>query len=486
AERADDVVQQARILTNQADCRLREARYPQALEVAVRAVRAAELGGPPGLLMTALHNAGEALTRLGRYDEAALHFERSIRIGHRVGLNRIAAGLYGLAEVDRRLGRREQSRSRFEEAADLARATAEVQILVPALSRLARLLLDGSAADPAAARAAADEAERIAPPALASRALVAGGWVALADGDLALAQRRAADATQAARAGRQADALAESLELAAAVSADAGAARAALQEAAAIWERAGALPAADQMRVLLGRLPGADSGQRLAARSATRRLLGLGVRTVNGSPLLPAEGNAATVQVRVLGRFEVFVAGRPVPLPAWRSRQARTLLKILAARRGRPVPRSELCELLWPDDEPQRTAHRLSVLLSVVRTVLDPLRLWAPDHYLAADLTGVSLDVSRVTVDVEDLLRDATHGMQLAREGDAALAREILAEVDAAYRGDAFDDEPYEGWADGLREQARSVWLRALRELADLWRSAQNPEQAITCLVRLL
>jgi DNA-binding SARP family transcriptional activator len=486
AERADDVVQQARILTNQADCRLREARYPQALEVAVRAVRAAELGGPPGLLMTALHNAGEALTRLGRYDEATLHFERSIRIGHRVGLNRIAAGLYGLADVDRQLGRREQSRTRFEEAADLARATAEVQILVPALAGLARLLLDGPAADPAAARAAADEAERVAPPTLASRALVACGWVALADGDLALAQRRAADAAHAARAGRQADTLAESLELAAGVSAEAGPARAALQEAAAIWDRAGALPAADQMRVLLGQLPGADSSQRLAARTAARRLLGLGVRTVNGSPLLPAEGTAATVQVRVLGRFEVLVAGRPVPLPAWRSRQARTLLKILVARRGRPVPRTELCELLWPDDEPQRTAHRLSVLLSVVRTVLDPMRLWAPDHYLAADLTGVSLDVSRVTVDVEDLLRDTAHGMQLAREGDPAQAREILAEVDAAYRGNAFDDEPYEDWADGLREQARSVWLRALRELADLGRSARDPEQAVTCLVRLL
>src|SRR3712207_7466618 len=57
----------------------------------------------------------------------------------------------------------------------------------------------------------------------------------------------------------------------------------------------------------------------------------------------------------------VLVGARPVPLTAWRSRQARSLLKILVARRGRPVPRTELCELLWPDDDPQRTAHRLSV-----------------------------------------------------------------------------------------------------------------------------
>ncbi len=486
AERAGDVVQQARVLVNQADHLLREARYPQALAVASRAVRAADLGAPPGMLVTALHNAGEALTRLGRYDEAFLHFERSMRICRRVGLNRVAAGLYGVAEVHRQLGRREQSRVAFEEAAELARATAEVQILVPALAGLARLLLDGAAPDLDAARAAAVEAEEVAPPMLAPRALVARGWVALFEGDLPLAQQRGSAAVRSARASRQADLLAESLELAAAVSAEPAAAREALQEAAAIWNRAGAQPAADQLLVLIGRAPDAGGPERLAARAATTRLLALGVQLIGGSPLVPVEGAATPVRISVLGRFEVLVGGRPVPLPAWRSRQARTLLKILVARRGRPVARTELCELLWPDDDPQRTAHRLSVLLSAVRTVLDPTKLWAADHYLRADLAGISLDLARVTVDVEHLLVDAAHGIQLARAGDVDRARAILSDVDTAYRGDAFDDEPYEEWADGFREQSRAVWLQSLRELAELCRLAGESDQAATCLVRLL
>jgi DNA-binding SARP family transcriptional activator len=188
----------------------------------------------------------------------------------------------------------------------------------------------------------------------------------------------------------------------------------------------------------------------------------------------------------VLGRFEVLVGGQPVSLPAWRSRQARTLLKMLVARRGRPVRRTELCETLWPDDEPQRTAHRLSVLLSAVRTVLDPARLRPADHYVRADIAGVSLDVTRVVLDVEDMLRDAAHGVTLATAGDLDQARAVLAGVDAAYRGDAFDDEPYADWADGLREQARAAWIRALRELARLHRRAGDLDQATTVLVRLL
>jgi DNA-binding SARP family transcriptional activator/tetratricopeptide (TPR) repeat protein len=486
AERAGDVVIEARILLNQADCLLREASYPRALDVAARAVRAAEAGAPPGMLVMALHNAGEALGRLGRYDEAIFHFERSMRISRRIGLDRTAAGLYGLGEVNRLLGRREQSRAAFEEAAELARASAELQVLVPVLARLSQVLLDGAGADPVAARAAADEAVRVATPELAPSALAAQGWVALSDGDLETARARATDAVRAARAGRQAHLLAETLELAAAVSAQAGPAREALQEAAAIWQRAGALPAADRLLVLLGRVPGADGSQRLAGRAATERLLALGVQVVGGSRLVPDEAPAGTVRVLVLGRFDVLVGGRPVPLPAWRSRQARTLVKILVARRGRPVARTELCELLWPDDDPQRTAHRLSVLLSAVRAVLDPARRLPADHYLRADSAGVSLDYSRVTVDAEDLLRDSAHAVVLARSGDTERAVAMLGEVDRAYTGEALDDEPYEHWADALREQVRAAWLGALRELAQLSRSARELDQAATSLVRLL
>ncbi|MFF0155052.1 BTAD domain-containing putative transcriptional regulator [Micromonospora sp. NPDC005203] len=486
AERAGDLVQQARVLVNQAHCLLREARYPSALATAVRAVRAAELAGPPGVLVTALHNAGEALVRLGRYDEATLHFTRSKLVSQRLGLNRAAFGVYGLAEVSRRLGRREEALAAFTEAAELARDVGDLQVRIPALVGLARLRCEGAAADLTAARAAADEAYRLAPAFLLSCALAATGWVAYAGGDLEVARRRAAEAVRAARTGRQADALAEALELTATVAADPAASRDALLEAGAIWRAAGAGPAAEQTVVLLGRVPGADDAQRSAAQAAADRLLALGVETIDGRQLSEPSVDGGTVEVRVLGRFEVIVGGREVPLPSWRSRQARTLLKILVARRGRAVGRAELCELLWPDDEPRRTAHRLSVLLSAVRAVLDPPRRWPVDRYVRADLTGVRIDLTRVVVDAENVLADVPRAERLARDGDPARARAMLAEVDAAYRGDAFADEPYEDWADGLREEARSVWLRALRELARRYRRDGDADRAVTTLVRLL
>jgi len=150
------------------------------------------------------------------------------------------------------------------------------------------------------------------------------------------------------------------------------------------------------------------------------------------------------------------------------------------------VTRSELCELLWPDDEPSRTGHRLSVLLSAVRAVLDPDRAWPADHFIAADLSGLSLNVANVGVDVEQLLRDSAHATELLRAGDFARAGEILAEVVTAYQGDALEDEPYADWADGLREQARAALLRSMRNLAKLRGRAGDHHEAATLLVRLL
>ena len=158
--------------------------------------------------------------------------------------------------------------------------------------------------------------------------------------------------------------------------------------------------------------------------------------------------SAKEVAIKVLGGFQVVVVGQPVPLTAWRSRQARTLLKILAGRRGRPTTRACLCELLWPDDDPAKTGHRLSVLLTTVRGVLDPGRDWPTEQYIGSDLTGVWLDLSHVTLDAESLLADSAYASALLSQGETECAREILNDIDARYCGDAFEDEPYDVWAE--------------------------------------
>lgn len=482
ANQVGDVVTAALVRVNQSHLLLASARYAEAVVVGREALRLSALSSPTGRLSAALHNLSEALTQTGGYDEARWQLQRAVAHGRRLGPGRTALGLYGLAEIHRQLGRDEQARAAYEEAVGLARASGELQVLVPALAGLARLL---AAHDDPSAVGTATEAEVLATPALRPYALVALGWVAYAQGARAQAAARAREAAQLAGSVAALDLLAEALELLGLAAAEANEGRSALTKALAVWRDGGARPRAARVELLLGRLPGADGTARSRARDAARLLQRLGVVGIDGRPVTD-QHLPAPVGIQVLGGFAVQIAGQPVPLPAWRSRQARTLVRILAARRGRPLTRDHLCELLWPDDDPAKTGHRLSVLLATVRGVLDPGKAWPPDHFIAAEPAGLRLDLSHVALDADGVLHDAAVGAELMEVGDDDRAREILCDVDARYLGDAFEDDLGEEWADGFREEARGAWLRSLRRLATLRRREGRFDDAQGLLLRLL
>jgi len=471
AEEAGDVLQVTRIHLNRSHHLLAEARYSDAVHLAALAVELAESTGPPGVLAVALCNEAEALTRLGRYDEAVGRYERVVSLTQRMGSRRAAGALAGLGEVHRRRGAVQQARGAFEEAVRISRDGGERQTLVPALTGLARLLLD---ADPAVASMLAKEAMDGATGSGVIPALIAGGWVELARGEHAEAARLAEDAVGRARRRRERAWLAEALELRARLECDVGKARTSLLEAGEIWRTGGARHDADRMLVALGRLSDASTDHRLRAKLAAERLVAAGVVAAHHDT--PPVG---TVVIRALGRFEVFVDDRLVPASAWQSRKARDLLRILVSRRSRAVPRSELSELLWPDDDPLRTAHRLSVLLSIVRTV-------AGRDVLVVDAASVGLDLTALRVDVEEFLADVAHAIRLRARGAPTEARSLLAAAEQSYVGEALGDDPYDDWATALREEARDAYLRTLRILADLDREAGDIEQAAAYLRRLL
>lgn len=480
-----DLVTAARALVNHSCHLLAAARYEEGARVARAALQAADRGIAGGRRASALHNLADALVQLGAYDEATWHLDRAVALCRRLGAGRTALGVLGLAEVQRQLGHDEQARARYQEAATLARSAGEPQVLVPALAGIARLAdVDGDDGSDAA-QEAADEACRVADGWLRPVALTGAGWVAVRRGERTTASSLAAAAVAAAREEQALDLLADALELAAACDETPDDARRHLTEALSVWEAGGAGPRAQRVELLLGRLEGADSSARSRARAAARGLQRLGVTSVQGVPVSTRLGGAP-VTIEVLGGFRVLVDAAEVPVTAWRSRQARTLVKILAARYGRPASRSWLCETLWPDDDPARTGHRLSVLLTTVRGVLDPDRRWPTDRFVAADLGAVWLEPTYVTVDAKTLVRDAKVAAELMEAGETDRAQEILSDVDDRYRGDAFDDEPAEEWADGVREEVRAAWQQSVRRLAALARRAGRPGEAQSLLVRLL
>ena len=65
------------------------------------------------------------------------------------------------------------------------------------------------------------------------------------------------------------------------------------------------------------------------------------------------------VDINLLGGFSVAVDGRPVAAQAWTRRSAASLVKLLALRPGRRLPREQVTDLLWPDLLLDQAAPRL-------------------------------------------------------------------------------------------------------------------------------
>ena len=185
------------------------------------------------------------------------------------------------------------------------------------------------------------------------------------------------------------------------------------------------------------------------------------------------------LSIRTLGAFRVLRDGDPVPATAWQSRKARTLLKVLLARRGRATPREQLMEILWPDEDSDVVSRRLSVALATARAVLDPDKRHPPDHVIAADQGSLRVELAHVQVDVETFLAASARGLTAHRLGQPEADPQLAAARDL-YTGDFLEEDRFDDWAQPLRGEARAVLRSVLVALADRGSDAEG------CYLRML
>jgi ATP/maltotriose-dependent transcriptional regulator MalT/DNA-binding SARP family transcriptional activator len=476
ARAGGDQVQLARIHANMSSRALENGAYGDAITEADRALDTG--AGHRFFSALALCNKAEAHLRIGQLDNARAALAEADAIYADLGslVGSIARVLDG--ELYRQRGDVVRARGSFERAVALAEESDDVHSLVAALSGLARVLAQE---DIAAARTAAADAVARASGLERAAALCAAAEVELAARDLPAADQFARQGEAQARATGDRASLAESLELQGVARGRDGATR--LSAAAAVWDDVGNPAGAARARLGLAVL--AADGD--AAAAARRELAVLGVSPALGAPGLLASGweRGADVAIVALGRFAVLHGNEPVPVAAWQSRKARDLLKVLVARKGRPITRDAAAEALWPEEDAEPLANRLSVALSTVRKVLDPGRTHPPDHYVVADARTIALRTDRIHIDLIEFLRIADEAIDLAGKGDDA-AEAALRRARQVYAGDFLAEDLYEDWAVDAREEARSRLFTTLRLLARLATGRGDDESAGQHLGQLL
>ncbi|HEU4842058.1 MAG TPA: tetratricopeptide repeat protein, partial [Ilumatobacteraceae bacterium] len=480
AERAGDAVQIVRIHSNRGSRHMEEGDYQQALRELDAAIELAELIGSDNFCALAYSNRGDTYRRLGRLDLALDDLRRAETIWQRLGsgLVHYAVGLLG--DVQALRGQRSEAIALYRQAIELADAQGDTQALVPGLIGLARTL---AADDPDAAMEAAERAVATSRSMTMAHAHLAAGWIELRRGDPDAAAARAAEALTFGQSHQDRAAVAEALLLQASLSEppDVALAEESRRQCRDLGDRIGEARAA----LVLART--LDEPARVDAVAAAEQLLvaaGAWGVLAEARESRPAAETPA-VSIVTLGGFRVIRWSRPVEVGEWGSRKARDLVKLLVARRGAPVVREEVAALLWPD-EPDRSARRLSVLLSTIRGVLDPDKAMPPDHFVAADHDTVWLVREHVDIDVELFLREAADGRRLLAAGDAAAAERALTRAAARYLGDFCADDPYADWAAGARELARHTFVEIAAELGRLADERAEHGEAVRQRLRIL
>ncbi len=479
ADRSGDRLLQLGLRINRASYLAEEGTPAEALEEAEAALRAGEALGIVGYEPFWYSIRARAQARLGRFDAALADLDTSEQRWQHIGPSfDVAFGLIVRGDVHRRRGEPGQADAILTEALRAADSASMRPLQALALGLLARVR---AADDLGSARELADRAVEVVTGTGVVQALLARGWVALLAG---AADQATQDATQArATAGVRRDraGLAEALELAVLTAADPRAATGLLDEADTLWADVG--DEVGRARVALVRARLAGPAGATAADTATAALRGLGVRVDSGVADALAVGPwQPAVAVRTLGDFQVHRRGSPVPSKDWRSKKARDLFKLLVSARGRPVSRERLIDLFWPDDPPALTANRLSVLLSTLRSALDPDRTLPEPGPILAGRDTVAVDLDVIVVDAEVFLGLAAAALAADRDGDPA-APDRLQAADAAWTGDYLPDDVYEDWADSQRNWLRTNHVDVLRALL---RHSTDPDERQRHLLRLL
>ncbi len=162
-----------------------------------------------------------------------------------------------------------------------------------------------------------------------------------------------------------------------------------------------------------------------------------------------------SLKFRLLGSLELSRGGEVIALPA--SRKVRALLGYLVLA-GRPVSRSQICELLW--DVPNDPKGELRWCLSKIRGLVD-----SPHKRVITDGNNIRLDLGDCFVDTLEVTHAPEHGIQKLgagrqRELASLFAGELLDGLEIA-RSPMFD-----AWITAERRRFRGIRAVLLENLA--------------------
>ncbi len=200
------------------------------------------------------------------------------------------------------------------------------------------------------------------------------------------------------------------------------------------------------------------------ARAAVQR----GICVDYCTSLLDRRQPSPAIRVFCLGGFRVERDGIPVRDAAWKSKQAKSLLKLLVTRGRHRLSRDAALEALWPGADADVRPSLLTGLLHRARRAIDPPGTPArTGSSIVMENDQLSLNEALVWTDVEAFLAAVEQARRARTKGDQAGELASYERAVELYAGDLLPGDPYEEWTAAPREQMRSLFTEAIDHAAE-------------------
>ena len=196
------------------------------------------------------------------------------------------------------------------------------------------------------------------------------------------------------------------------------------------------------------------------------------------------------LKITLLGKFNVTMGNKKIPLSRWKSSKALMIFKYLAANRNQGfIPREVLIELLWPEEDIQKTGSRFNVAMSALRKTLEPhLSPKSPSAYIERKKDQYRLyQGSRIRIDAEEFSNTILSIMSVNTPQKSSPQRlETLLLAQSSYRGAFLEEDRYEEWCIAKREWFTAEYLKILWEIVAFYQGENQIENAILFTRKIL
>jgi tetratricopeptide (TPR) repeat protein len=199
----------------------------------------------------------------------------------------------------------------------------------------------------------------------------------------------------------------------------------------------------------------------------------------------PAEASLPRYEViiKTFGQFQVEVQRRLLTKDDWQRKRARDVFKYLLIHHKKAVLPDELAEMVWQNvgSAPPTT---IKTVISQIRKALEPhLEPYQPSAYLTMQDHAYILDFGE-KADIDFL----TFKSRLHQAASAAQPEKLalLESATSLYAGDFLKEDAFEEWSANQREQLKDDYLRALMNLAALYRDTGKPDLTMAHLRKII